>query len=387
MFNQIYFIMTKKFFFSSILLVCLSSVMVLITSCGEDVDWEPAAPYFRTSIDNSTLPRIPATGGTVEISIDTNCNWSVNYDKTNAQTKQGTINPAISFKKTFSSLTIIIPSAPTTLDITYHIYLKYDEYISDDISYPREKYFTIQQDGASDNNTGGGNNNTGGSSGGENNNTGGENNNTGGSSGSGNTTTKPSAPTNVTAENYGNVSIPDVRITWSSVSGATGYYVYRSTSANGTYSKIGTTSNSYLSDSNVKVGNTYYYKVKAYNSVGTSDYSSYAKFEFKDTRKPGPVTYGNCTVSGSTMTLRWSVPTHDTYGKPTKAILRVFHPTAKEYVDLQTLSGTATSASFAYGPWTDSDGFVRAGIILENENGTGGGTAKIYDTKNKKWIN
>ncbi len=200
-------------------------------------------------------------------------------------------------------------------------------------------------------------------------------------------TTIPSAPSYIYASPDGPSSAPFAAVSWASVSGATSYQIYRSSSAYGSYSLLKTVTITTYHDENVKYGNTYYYKVKAKNSAGTSDYSDYAECKFTDKRKPGPVTYGNCTVSGTTMTLRWSLPTDPSYGKPTKAILRVYEPMTSKYVDIETLSGTATSASFAYGMWIDDDGYVRAGIILENENGTGGGIPKVYDTKNKRWIN
>ncbi len=218
-------------------------------------------------------------------------------------------------------------------------------------------------------------------------NTGGD---TGGNTG-GETIHKPSAPTGVHVANYGSVTVPDVRVTWNSVSSASGYYVYRSSSASGTYSKIGTTSYERYVDNTCKIGKTYYYKVKAYNSAGASEYSDYCKFEYKDTRKPGPVTYGNCTVSGTTMTMRWSAPTGNSYGKPTKALLKVKNPDSDQWATLEELPGTATSVSFTYTPWVGTSGYTKGylyvGIILENENGTGGGTPKIWDNVNKKWVN
>lgn len=224
------------------------------------------------------------------------------------------------------------------------------------------------------------NNNPGG--GGNENPGGGNNTNPGGD-----TNKTPSAPTGLSATPDGPSTAPFARLNWTSVSNATSYTVFRSSSANGSYTQIGKTSYNGYSDENVKYGNTYYYKVKASNSYGTSDYSSYAVCQFTDRRTPGPVSYGSCTVSGTSMTLRWSVPKDASYGTPTKATLRVRHPDTGNYVNLQTLSGTATSASFTYTPWVDKDGYVYAGIILENENGSGGGTPKIYDTKNKRWIN
>lgn len=214
----------------------------------------------------------------------------------------------------------------------------------------------------------------------------------GGNSGGGNNDgdgsgQKPAAPQYIYVDNYGSVSVPDVRVSWEDVYGATGYYVYRSNSASGSYSKIGSTKNTYYSDNTCKVGNIYYYKLKSYNNAGESAYSDYVKFDFKDTRKPGPVKYGNCTVNGSTMTLRWSFPNDPSYGKPDNALLRVMDPDSGEYITLKTLSGTTTSVSFQYLPWVDSDGYVKVGIILENKYGTGGGYAKVYDNKSGKWIN
>ena len=97
-------------------------------------------------------------------------------------------------------------------------------------------------------------------------------NNTGGG------TTVPNAPTGVTVTNVGTSSDPQIEISWNSVSNATSYKVYRSATASGTYSQIGSaTSNTYLYDNNPLSGHNYY-KVKAVNSAGESSYSSYAHY-------------------------------------------------------------------------------------------------------------
>jgi len=60
------------------------------------------------------------------------------------------------------------------------------------------------------------------------------------------------------------------KLTWTKQMANTGYQVYRSTSKNGTYSKISTlkgTSKRTYTDSKVKKGKTYYYKVRAYAKV------------------------------------------------------------------------------------------------------------------------
>jgi len=59
-----------------------------------------------------------------------------------------------------------------------------------------------------------------------------------------------------------------VRVSWNAVGGAAGYSVYRATSANGTYSPIGNTTNLYLDNSSSLSYNvTYYYRVRAYRDV------------------------------------------------------------------------------------------------------------------------
>ena len=56
-------------------------------------------------------------------------------------------------------------------------------------------------------------------------------------------------------------------IYWSAVDGANRYYVYRSTSKNGTYEYIGYTAKTNYTDSKAVAGTTYYYKVKAISKV------------------------------------------------------------------------------------------------------------------------
>lgn len=226
----------------------------------------------------------------------------------------------------------------------------------------------------------GGGNNGGGSSGGGNNE---------GGNGGGSSVSKPSAPTGVSVSNEGAQWAPIVRIRWNTVSGATSYKVYKGTSANGSYSLIGTSYYDYYDDDNAPTnGRGAYYKVKAVNSAGESDYSSYAHYQSisdDDAYSPG-IHYGNCTVSGNTMTLRWEHLTGWGYGRATSCTLRVYDPYAEIYRDTE-LSPTATSTSFNFSDKIDNDGFVRAGIIVANGKGSFTPGAKVYDTKNKRFLN
>ncbi len=85
---------------------------------------------------------------------------------------------------------------------------------------------------------------------------------------------KPAAPTNVKATVS---SATKVKVSWSAVSGATGYEVYRATSANGTYSKLGTVTTTSRDCPGLTTGTTYYFKVRAYKEVnGVKIYSAYS---------------------------------------------------------------------------------------------------------------
>ncbi|MBQ6892814.1 MAG: hypothetical protein IJN48_01290, partial [Clostridia bacterium] len=61
------------------------------------------------------------------------------------------------------------------------------------------------------------------------------------------------------------------------VSGASGYIIYRSTSASGSYSQIGTTTSKTYTDTTTKVGTTYYYKVKQYVSNAYGSDATYGR--------------------------------------------------------------------------------------------------------------
>jgi len=91
-----------------------------------------------------------------------------------------------------------------------------------------------------------------------------------GSSGGGGSA--PSTPTGVTALA---TSSSRITITWSSVSGATGYVVTSSSSPSGHYDYIGESTSTSYTDTELSANTTYYYIVFAYNDNGISSESSY----------------------------------------------------------------------------------------------------------------
>jgi fibronectin type 3 domain-containing protein len=77
----------------------------------------------------------------------------------------------------------------------------------------------------------------------------------------------PTVPTNFKATRISSTSL---KLTWVSVSGASGYELYRSTSFSGTYNLLKSTTSLYYTNSSLTTGKTYYYKLRAYRTVGTT---------------------------------------------------------------------------------------------------------------------
>ena len=89
--------------------------------------------------------------------------------------------------------------------------------------------------------------------------------------------TVPTAPTGVTATT---ADYSSINLSWSAVTGATGYHVYMSNSSavNAIYTKVNTdaiTGTTFTSNG-LKANTTYYYKVTAVNAVGESGVSAIA---------------------------------------------------------------------------------------------------------------
>ena len=104
----------------------------------------------------------------------------------------------------------------------------------------------------------------------------------------------PEAPV-LSASNY--VSNGRLRLTWTAVDGAKSYKLYRSETETGGYSCIKTTSSTGYTDTDIKVGVTYYYCVKAVNSGGTASASSNKVSGVRKLARP-EVTLSGVSASG-----------------------------------------------------------------------------------------
>ncbi len=107
----------------------------------------------------------------------------------------------------------------------------------------------------------------------------------------------PTAPASVTASS---ASFTSVKLTWSTVAGASGYVVYRATSSNGSYTQaavIPSGATASYTSAGLNAGTTYYYKLRAYRTVGTTkvygDYSAVAS------AKPAPAVPANVKAASA----------------------------------------------------------------------------------------
>jgi len=77
----------------------------------------------------------------------------------------------------------------------------------------------------------------------------------------------PAAPTGLKVVSGGSRT---TKLTWSAVSGASGYEVWRKMWSTGTYTMVSRLSATSLTNSGLTINKTYYYKVRSYRLVGTT---------------------------------------------------------------------------------------------------------------------
>src|SRR5580704_14959350 len=152
----------------------------------------------------------------------------------------------------------------------------------------------------------------------------------------------PSAPTGLTAS----AANAQVNLTWNASSGATAYYVKRSTTTGGPYTQIAAPTTTSYADNSVTNGTKYYYVVSAYKSYGQSANS--AEVNATPTAPPPPAapaglqaTAGNMQVSltwtASTSATSYHVKRSTTTGGP---YTQVSAPTAANLTDTGLTNGT-----------------------------------------------
>ncbi|GGB42459.1 InlB B-repeat-containing protein [Fictibacillus barbaricus] len=132
-----------------------------------------------------------------------------------------------------------------------------------------------------------------------------------------------------------------IKVSWSKVTGATGYELYRSTSPTGTYTKAATlTSGATISYINggLTTGKVYYYKVRAYRLIdGIKVYSSHSKVVSAKPVLAAPAGLNVTKITSTSVKISW------TKG-PEASGYEVFRATASSgtYTRVATISNGAT---------------------------------------------
>ena len=178
----------------------------------------------------------------------------------------------------------------------------------------------------------------------------------------------PAAPT--VTMTYSDSGKP--KLTWKAVSGATSYRVFRSESRGTGYSLLGTTSSTSYTNTGAAVGKTYYYRVKAVNSVGTSGYSNIVSGKAKAAAPAAPsVTIGNSSTGKPQLT--WKAVS----GAVKYEIYRSTRQNSG-----YSLLGTTTSTSYVNtGASTGTTYYYRVKAV--NRNGMASGYSNIVSGKAK----
>ena len=109
--------------------------------------------------------------------------------------------------------------------------------------------------------------------------------------------TKPSTPTNLAASN---ITTGSATLSWTAVSGATGYKLYRATLNDTNYSLIATISTTSYNNTGLTANTKYWYYVAAYNSYGTSAGSTHINLTTVQVPAPTPTPTTKKLVLGFT---------------------------------------------------------------------------------------
>jgi fibronectin type 3 domain-containing protein len=163
---------------------------------------------------------------------------------------------------------------------------------------------------------------------------------TGYNGGGGGKATVPAAPMGVTAA-AGNAQ---VTLNWTASSGATGYYVKRSTTSGGPYTQISTQATASDTDTGLTNGTKYFYVVSAYNSAGQSANSA----EVNATpvlAAPSAPTGLAATAGNAQASLSWAATSgassyHVKRSATSGSETQISAPTSNSYTDTGLTNGT-----------------------------------------------
>ena len=117
----------------------------------------------------------------------------------------------------------------------------------------------------------------------------------------------PEKPKNLTATAKTTTS---AELSWTAAKNVTGYNVYRSTSKNGTFKNVGSTTTNTFTDKGLTKGKTYYYKVASYvNAEGKQAISQYSEVVSVKAAAPAPAQVSAKKAKSGAAKITWSKST------------------------------------------------------------------------------
>lgn len=183
---------------------------------------------------------------------------------------------------------------------------------------------------------------------------------------------KPSTPQNLKATQEDDI----IKLTWKEVSGASKYYIYRSTSQYSGYSLLNEcTTNSYDDNYALISGTTYYYKVSAVNIAGESSQSSVAYCKYEKIYAPCAPKNVSVTKGYSSVKIQWDINTATGCGKPTKQVILLWNTTKYNWDEKSPNTSYSGGSYEIYSSYLNNyiDNLLSELIFiikLENEKGT-----------------
>ena len=203
-----------------------------------------------------------------------------------------------------------------------------------------------------------------------------------GGGGGGDQGSTPNTPTGLQGSMAGSANTGfRVNLSWNMVSAADSYNIYRSSSENGSYSKIGRSQSNSYTDNNPYDGDNYY-KVTAVNSSGESSKSgSINVYVDKNAFKP-QFSSVKGSISNGAVKVTWSTKSGDGYGKPNKVVASIYDPNDCTYPS-ETFTGSSASSGSHTWPcaecYKDEYGKIQIKLEVSNEYGTNSHAITYYN--------
>lgn len=150
-----------------------------------------------------------------------------------------------------------------------------------------------------------------------------------------------SAPAKVQNLAVASVDDDEINVTWSKVSGATGYLVYVRSGSSGSWKKVETTAKTYAEVENLKAAHVYSIRVRAYKKSGSEVvYGSYSAVLKAPTDPDEPRNVSIGATNNKKAKITWSaVEGADGYR------VYKYNATAKKWEKVKTLTGTSYTAA------------------------------------------